>query len=252
VVRPLSLYFSYARGFRLPNFDEDLPLLGAVPDLEPQESNAYELGAKLESGRVGAGVALYRMDVEDEVIFDPFVVPPGAFFPGANQNFDEVQHQGVELSLDATAIEGWLQVYGSYTFDDVEIQEHRATPAFEGKEMPMIPRHRGTLGVQVLLPYGFEVAANGNIVGSRYPSNDFANAGPQLDTYGTADFFFTWRPRLGGHLEGFLTFAIRNATDEEYESFGADFSGPGFTVPQVFYPAPGRSYDARFMLRYRP
>ena len=97
-----------------------------------------------------------------------------------------------------------------------------------------------------------EVAANANLVGSRYLSNDFVNAGPKLDLHGSVDFFFTWRPRLGEHWEGFLTFAIRNATDEEYSDFGADFSGPGFSIPQVFYPAATRSYDARFTVTYRP
>ncbi len=251
VLGPLSLYFSYARGFRLPNFDEDLPLLGSIPDLVPQESNSYEVGAKLQSRRVGAALALYRMDVENEVIFDPFFVPPGSF-PGANQNFDEVRHQGIEVSLDATAIESWLEVWASYTYDDVEIQRHDPTPLFEGKRMPMIPRHRGTLGVRTLLPLGFEIAANANLVGSRFPSNDFLNAGPELDPYGSVDFFFTWRPRLGPHWEGFLRFAIRNATDEDYADFGADFSGPTFSVPQVFYPAPKRSYDLRFVLTHRP
>jgi outer membrane receptor protein involved in Fe transport len=79
---PASAYLSFSRGFRLPDFDEDLPIIfegfppGSpptilLPDLELQRSDAFEIGAKLDHERASAGLALYWMRVDDELLFDP-------------------------------------------------------------------------------------------------------------------------------------------------------------------------------------
>ena len=121
---PVSIYAAYARGFRLPNFDENTPLLPflgfgtvEIPDLDVQRSDTFEGGVKYQGDRIHASVSGYHMRVKDELVglfLDPFTF--------ANVNFDRVIHNGVETSFRLQPIE-WLTFYGSYTYEDVEIRK---------------------------------------------------------------------------------------------------------------------------------
>ena len=247
----LSAYFSYARGFRLPNFDENSPILSfdpdappTIPDLDPQISDSIEIGAKQRSERIDASLAFYYMDVRDEIIWDPLL--------SANMNFDRVRHIGVETAFAVQLLE-WLSIYGSYTFEDVEIREAE-DPDFEGRRMPITPKHRGTAGLLTELPYDLEFGVNANIVGERILSNDFNRELSKLDGYMTIDFLMAWRPTFGAHLEGALTFMLRNLAAEEFDDFGARSEwdpdwNPATTA--YFYPAAKRTWEVGFMLTYR-
>jgi len=247
ILPTLSVYAAYARGFRIPSLDEDLPVVGwPLPDLELQVSDSIEVGAKQRSERIDASVAVYYMNVRDEIIWDPL-----AF---ANMNFDRVRHIGVETSFALRILE-WLSFYGSYTFEDVEIREAE-DPDFEGRRMPITPRHRGTAGLLASLPYDLEFGVNANIVGERILSNDFDRELPKLDGFATIDFLMAWRPKFGEHLEGALTLALRNVAAEEYDGFGARldvYPPPTFewTPTAFFYPAAKRTWEVGFMLTLR-
>jgi iron complex outermembrane receptor protein len=250
----LSFYGSFARGFRLPNFDEDVPQLrfpiedSILPDLEKQTSNAFELGSKWRSARVNASLALYTMDVSNEIIFDP------ATF--LNVNFDRVRHRGVELGIDASLLEllgvevpfvQRIESYGTYTLEDVTIRK-AADPALEGERIPLTPLHRGSLGLFFQLPARVELAAQANLVGERRVSNDFLGAVDPLDFYATLDLLLAWRPKLGEHVAGALSVALRNATGEEYDDFAAKSA---FSERVVFSPAARRTWEVGFQLTVR-
>ncbi len=231
---PLAIYASGGRGIRLPNFDEDSPFFSAPPDLHRQSSWSGETGLKVESRRLSGTLALYWMEVDDEITFNP------ATF--ANENFDRVRHRGLELSLRGRPCES-LELYGSYTLDDVEIRDH-STLQFEGQRMPITPLHRGALGVLALLPLGLEAGLDARLVGERFLSNDFTHALPALEGWFALDAHLGWRRSLGPHLEASLGFAVRNFTRERYVDFGAasSFGPPGLS------PAPERSYAGTFSL----
>jgi outer membrane receptor protein involved in Fe transport len=252
ILPDLATYVSYSRGFRLPNFDEDAPLLSfppggppIIPDLDPQISDSVEVGVKLRGERVDASLATYWMGVKNEITFNPIT-----FF---NENFDRVRHVGVETAL-AVQIVSWLRAHANYTFEHVEIRE-ADDPAQEGRRMPMNPRHRGTLGILATLPCDLELAATGNIVGSRVFANDFDRELPKLDVYGTLDLHMAWRPSFGEHLSGALSFDLRNVTNEKYSGFAArrdDFDPFPNTVPtRYFNPAARRTWEVGMMLTVR-
>ncbi|MEE2678402.1 MAG: TonB-dependent receptor [Myxococcota bacterium] len=239
-----SSYVSYARGFRLPNFDEDAPLLGfppgappTIPGLKPQVSDSVEVGIKHRGERFNAALALYWMGVSNEILFDPITF--------SNANLDTVRHQGIEASA-AFQVLDWLQVYANYTLSDVKILESD-NPALDGARMPMVPLNRGTVGFHANFPYALEIDANLNVVGSRILANDFSEALPRLDPYAVLDLLFAWRPKLGEHVEAAFTLALRNATGEEYDGFGAEFGGTAF-----FNPAARRIWEAGITLTVRP
>jgi len=233
----LSGYFAYARGFRLPNFDEDAPFFGAVPDLDPQISDSIELGIKGRSERVSGSLALYQMWVKDEILFDP-----GNF---TNTNLEQVRHRGIEAAIDISICK-WLSIYGNYTLDDVRVTKE-TDALFRGHRMPTTPLHRGTIGLLAQLPWAIEINANLNLVGSRKLANDFGGILPDLPHYQVLDLLFAWRPNITKYLSGELTVGVYNAADENYDGFGASFipfTGPFAGNPTRFVnPATQRTWQ---------
>jgi outer membrane receptor protein involved in Fe transport len=167
----VSTYVSYARGFRLPNFDEDSPVLAffpgddpVVPDLDPQISDSFEIGAKLERERVDAFLSLYHMKVRDEI----FLRPIG--FVGENDNFDRVRHRGIETGV-AVQVLPWLSLHANYTLADVKVVDDDGSP-FEDRRMPVTPLHRGTLGMFVALPFDVEFTGTARFADQWIVAND--------------------------------------------------------------------------------
>lgn len=247
VCEPVSLYASYARGFRFPNFDEAFGVFGFSPGLVPQTSDTYETGIKVRTERLSLNAAVYHMDVDDEIFLDPLApnpLIPGVF--GVNVNIDRVQHRGFELSGSVRPTD-WLEIYGSYTLDDVKFQRDPLTD-LDGYRLPITPRHRGTAGAIVSLPYGFEIGGNANYVGSRFVANDVTNSLPKLPRFATYDVRVGWRHELGERMSFLVDATAYNVTGREYEEFG----GVSLFSPRIgFYPSPERHYlvGARVELR---
>lgn len=262
-VRPdLSIYGAYSRGFRVPTLDESTPLVfpGAdvtLPTVAEQTSHAGELGLKYRTERTDFGVAFYYMMVHDEIVFDPS--PDPVLF--GNRNLDLVRHAGLETSLSFQVLE-WLTAYAGYTYDDVVVQQDDEL-ALDGARMPITPRHRGTVGLFVQqrfdvfprLPFDLEFRANANFVDQRILANDFTQALAPLDPYAVLDLLLTWRPKLGEHVEAAISFAVRNANDEEFSDFGTrfDFNPVTFASEPTafFYPAATRTFEVGAMITVR-
>jgi iron complex outermembrane receptor protein len=264
VISPVSIYAAYARGFRLPNFDENTPLLPFlgfgdidIPDLDEQRSDTFEGGVKYQGDKIHASVSGYHMRVKDELVglfLDPFTFE--------NVNFDRVIHNGVETSFRLQPIE-WLTLYGSYTYEDVEIRKTKVQAlgnvnALDNQRLPINPIHRGAVGILFNLPYWFEAGYNANIVGKRYLSNDFTHQASRLDSYATHDMHIALRPKFSDHVEGSISLAVRNITAEKYSEFGAvTFFGPAGEDPgpnglfESFFPAPKRTWEVGFVLTVR-
>jgi iron complex outermembrane receptor protein len=235
-----SAYFSYSRGFRFPNFDESIGFFGDFFDLKPQRSHAYEIGLKHRSEEFSANLALFWMDVKDEIFFNPLIVDPDFGFSFAqNANLERVRHRGIEVSSNWRPLP-WLELYGSYTLDEARIEKDPLTN-LEGERVPLEPLHHGSAGFFLFLPCHFEVGLNANVVGSRHVANDFGDAPSDLPTHYTLDATLAWRAPFGEHLGVALLFRVRNLTDQHYsEVAGAPTFGPG---PLGFNPAPGRNYE---------
>ena len=103
-----------------------------------------------------------------------------------NVNVDRVRHQGVELSGNFRPWD-WLEIFGTYTYDNVRIQRIAESSMLKGTRMPITPEHRGNVGFTVFLPYGFEVGGNANYVGSRPVANDLFEVADKLPRYATYD-----------------------------------------------------------------
>ncbi len=254
VVEPLSVYVSYARGFRFPNLDEAFGSFGISPGLDTQKSDSYEVGFKVRTRCLSLNAAAYYMNVHDEIIWNPTSRNPFALptqLLGQNVNLDRVRHRGIELS-STVQVTDWLEVYGSFTYDNTKITRDTAT-LLEGNRMPITPRYRGTAGVRAQLGFGFEAGVNANYVGARYLANDLQNEWEKLPKYASYDARLGWRYPIGEHVEILIEGSVLNMTNRRYTEFGgrATFTTPNDPnfVPRLgYFPSPDRHYIAGIQL----
>jgi iron complex outermembrane receptor protein len=245
-----SAYFSYARGFRLPNIDEAFGFFGFNDGLKPERSNSYEIGAKVRCEKIHFDLALYRLDVDDEILFNHEIdgeFPPFGFFPNPTSvNIDRVRHQGIEVSTRIFPWK-WLEIYGSYTYDDNEIRRDdfvlgpgEMRRSLKGNRLPITPEHRGNFGVIATLPYWVELGLNGNYVGSRYLANDLLNEFSKMSSFAVYDTRVAFRPKIGKHIQLDLEFLVRNLFNNKHAEFGGErtFVREAFG----FFPSPTRNY----------
>ena len=107
----------------------------------------------------------------------------------------------------------------------------------------------GNLGLTVLAPCSLEFTAHATFVGKRIVANDFGQFGLRMEPlpwYATLDLLAAWRPTLGEHWGGALTFALRNVNGAEYDDFGARFGDTRF-----LYPAVTRTWEVGFEVSFR-
>ena len=233
-----SAYASYSRGFRFPNLSEVSGVIFGNASVKPQRSRAYEVGVKHRSGRVRADLALYRMDVKDEILLNSEVIQ--------SVNVDRVRHQGLEASWVVDLL-SWLELHGSYTWDDTRILRDDLT-SLDGKRVPVTPRHRGNLGMLARAPFGLELGLDVLLVGRRHMLNDFNHDLDKVDGYRRWDLHLAWRPTIGEHVELAFFGDLYNMMGRAYEEIGAR---PTFGGAARFFPSPERHYVAGLSVTVR-
>jgi outer membrane receptor protein involved in Fe transport len=263
-----SVYLSYAKGFRLPNIDEAFGFFGFNEGLEPERSDNYEIGVKLRREQIHFDLTLYHLDVKDEILFNHEIdaeSPSGPRADPTSVNIDRVRHRGIEVStrifpwswlesffperLEAFFPGDWLEIYGSYTYEDNEIRRDafilgpdEIRPSLVGMRLPITPEHRGNFGVNATLPYWIELGFEGKFTDSRYRANDLLNEFPKLKSFEVYDARVAFRPKIDEHVRFDLAFRANNLFNTKYAEFGGErtFQRGEFG----FYPSPRRNYLA--------
>ena len=118
------LHASYGRGFRVPSVAEAF-ISGEVsnlatlpnPDLQPEQSNAYEVGISQAMWGFGtAELAAFRSDY-DNLIEPGLIVPAGGSLPYIQwRNVTQARVQGLETSVRVGLFDGGLSGSVGYTY----------------------------------------------------------------------------------------------------------------------------------------
>ena len=235
------VYFSYSEGFRSPTVNELFAFapFSSNPDLDPATSRTFELGARTRVGEYFQGtLALFQTDVKDEILF----VPTGQF-TGLNENVDETQRRGIELTLRGQyggVVDGFLNYsYVKATFETDALLVSGL--AREGNDIPLVPRNRLGLGINVYPIEGLTFSLTGLYVSDQFLSGDEANVSKPLNAYGVMNGRVSYQY---GPLTVFLQ--GNNITDAEYEVWGVvAFGGTRFLMP-----APGANFLAGVSLEF--
>ena len=179
-----SLYSNLASNFETPALTElsanPSNLGGFNADLKPQRSLNYEAGVKLLGNtRVGLDLALFQINLQDELVPYQLASAPGRTF---YRNAGESTRRGIEAALNVRILEG-LFFTSNYTFSDFKYEAYEANGTrFDGNIQPAVPRHQLFSILQWAHRSGFFVAAQVRSIGSTFvnDANTFNNSGNTL------------------------------------------------------------------------
>jgi iron complex outermembrane recepter protein len=213
-----SIYATWSKGFRFPNRDELTGFFGFTPQLDPERATTIEFGGKVHAGQAEeAGVTIYRTQVDNEILYVPPPVGSTAF--GENENIPEVRHEGIEFS-EVSRPNDTLRLGGSYTVARSWIVEG----PFDGKNLPVTPKHSGSMTVDWGRNKGPGLSIIGRFSGKQILANDLANEQEKLPGYAV------WSARMrykGESLDWY--FGVNNVFNHKYDAFGG-VGGGGSTA----------------------
>lgn len=223
----LGVYARAGRSYRLGNVDDNV---ARATLLEPQTSKDQEIGADFAAGRANFRAVIFRMRLDDEIMF-----LPSAFFPpfGSNTNLPPTERKGFELDLGFAASES-VSLRANYTITESRFREGTfAGVELAGKNVPLVPRHRANASVTWRPVDRASLAGRVSYVGEQYFDNDQSNTfGRKIPDYAVVDMVAAYDMgnwRLGA--------TIYNLFNEKYFSYGI-VNGTTFDA----YPEAERSF----------
>ena len=232
----LSTYGKFGYSFRVPNVNDVYNLFtGVVALLEPQKSHDREIGADIAAGVGNYRIALYHMDLNNELFFDT-----QAF---VNRNLPPTRRHGTEIEGKWRPSDA-LDLFANYTY---AVSKFRAGSfggfPLAGKDVPLVPRHAFNTG----LGWAFAPRTRADIV-LRYvgrqvfDSDEINTFAARMPAYTVVDF------KLAHEHQGWLLSAgVKNLFNEKYFSYGVRTDFPTFSA----YPAPERSLFVSAQYNFR-
>ena len=238
----LALFGKLGASFRVATVDEIYNQFGGpvfdsvVTPLEPQTSHDQEIGAeyKSDSGRLQA--RMYRMDLRNEIHFNAITF--------TNMNLPPTQREGIELEGSGKLGKG-LDLFASYTHARAVFREgvyngfdsnfNPISVDLSGKNIPLVPRSSGKLGLTWQLAGTTRVSGALGYVGKQHFDNDQSNTFPgQMASFVTADVKLSHAARSWT-----FTLAGNNLTDKKYYTYAVrNMAGTSFNA----YPMAGRNF----------
>ena len=249
----LSFYLNYSEGLRVPTVQEIFALgpFGSNLNLEAMKSRNFEVGFKAKPAEwLESAISLFHMPVRDEILF--IATDPLDPFSGRNENIRKTLRQGMEVSLKLRP-DKWIDAFINYTLTKATFEADFFIPGINavdpprhvvrGDELPLVPRHRIGLGVNLRPLERLTLSLFGNYVGEQYQLRDEPNAAKKLAEYFVLNsrIAYEWR-EWTAHL------LLNNLTDRKYSTSGILVGAPfneSFRVP-----APGINAFAGLSFRY--
>ncbi len=227
----VAVYGKFGNSFRVPNVNDNYSLFtGTVAQLEPQTSHDREIGADLTLGRASYRLAVYEMDVSNEIHFNPVTF--------SNVNLPPTRRYGLEFEGKWQVTTG-LNAFANYTR---AASKFRAG-AFSGNDVPLVPRHTANLGATWQFMPRTRLNAFVNYVGEQVFDGDETNTfGRRMPHYTLVDLKLN--KETGGWL---LSAGVRNLLNQKYFSYGLFTGFPTF----IAYPAAERSWFASAQYTFR-
>lgn len=233
----LAAYGKFGYSFRVPNVNDVYNLFtGVVSLLEPQTSHDREIGLDLRHGPGAYRFALYQMDLNNELFFDP-----GAFI---NRNLPPTRRYGLEAEgrwRPAGPLDFFLNY--AYAVSEFRSGSFGGVP-IAGNEVPLVPRHAANAGAG----WAFAPRARADVVASYvgeqvFDSDETNTFGRKMPAYTVVDFKLTYDNR-----SWLLGAGVKNLFNEKYFSYGVFDS---FTPTFFAYPAPERAFFVTVQYAFR-
>ena len=145
-------YANVTRSVEPPNFGSLSPVATGFAPIEAQEAWTYEAGVRGRNARFSWDVAVYRAELDNELL--TFIVNPALGIPAATFNAGPTVHQGIEAGLDWRFAPGW-RLRQTYAFSDFFFEGDRV---YGDNDLPLVPPHLYRAELRYDHPSGWFVA----------------------------------------------------------------------------------------------
>jgi iron complex outermembrane receptor protein len=199
-----SIYASYVEGFGSPNASAQNGIR-----FDPQTSNQYEMGTKLElTPQIGLTLAAFQLIKDNLTMADPADITR-TILAG------EATSEGIEVDLTGQITENW-NVIATYAYTDVR---YTKSDRFQGERLHSVPRH----GARIWNSYHFGNSGWQLGGGVEYRSERLGvqrGSNPaiypyMMDAYTLLDLMLAYEFKIS-NLPIKTQVNINNATDERY------------------------------------
>lgn len=210
-------------GFRWANADENGFVPPTIEFLEAQQSTSWELGYEWNTTEFFLSAMVYRMIIDNEIIYDPAADGPFGPGTGANINLDESLRRGAIMRgvwrpVDAVNLEL------NYSYTDAEFSAGN----FDGNTVPFVAERTANAILSYQLSELLSIYLDAQYTGPRYPSGDDANIGDQFGGY------TLYNASLRLELDAFYAqLRLNNLSGKRYSAYSG-----GLAPFDYQYPAP--------------
>ncbi len=215
------------QNFRFAKVNE-LALAAAGDILDTQTGDSFEIGLDLTRGNTQVIVSIYRLDLEDEIEFDPTVGPDFGFGPtGLNVNLDKTRRDGLTLSLFSQLSDR----FGLNTEIGIVDAEFRSG-TFKGKNISGVSDAIAKLRGDYRINDSFMTYLEYNYSSPRYAQGDNANEFGKIRSITVYNAGIVYQYKAWE-----VNFRVNNLADEEYAEF---VTNNGFGA--AYQPSPERNF----------
>lgn len=223
----LGLYARYAESFRFPKADETASLASGVGGLQVQQGASYEMGVKWHQKHYRGQLAIYQLNLKNEIAFDPTQTPLQPF--GTNRNLDLTTRQGMTFS-GSVPLTALLMANGQYNYVDARFRRG----IYAGNRIPLIAEHNLRGGLYYQLTSFLHIYSEAVYTGNQYADNDNANIAGKMGGYMVYNFNLGFQRK---HMSA--AFRINNIFNRGYYFYTVYNTS---LQNESFYPAPERNF----------
>ena len=235
--RKTRLYARVAQVYRFPKVDELTFTTTGGAGLATQTGNSYEAGGKWSQGGRELAVDAYRLNLHDEIAYDPSA---GSY--GANVNLDRTRRTGLRLTAAVPLTPRW-RLHAVYAWTNARF----ASGTFDGNEVPLVARNTLKAALSWLPRSGLSVTATLRARDESYAAGDFSNALAPLPGGTVVDLGgrYAWRSWV-------FAARIGNLCDRRYSDYAAKGYNPAqaYAAQTAYYPAPRRNVSLSASYRF--
>ncbi len=209
--------------FRFAKVDE-LTYTSPGAELDTQTGQSKELGVEYKQSNHSLRAVLFRLELKDEIAFDPTATQPtGAFYPGANVNFDPTTHDGLILDGHYQFNQA-LGLNASFTYNDAVFD----SGVFEGNSISGVPDTLLMVSMNYQHNDNWRYYLEAAYTGERYLSGDNDNLLGKQDSYTVLNANISYELKAWR-----LSARVNNLTDKEYIESANSWL--------AYYPSPERN-----------
>jgi outer membrane receptor protein involved in Fe transport len=202
------------RTMRLPTFGELFINTIYEKELKPEIVNQLDLGTSMYVNKFKVGIDIYSNLIENKIV----TVPTKNLFLWSVQNVGKVFSHGVDLSIERIFFNEStisIKTKGIYSFQSALDYSSKTSPSYK-QQIAYIPRHTGTIDLN--LEFHKKVSFNWSttILSSRYALNENINSN-LVSGFDLSDVSIAYTYKTKKQSEFKCNFSVKNLFDTSYQ-----------------------------------